>query len=46
MSSHVYIKVKIRAVDAKRFVREFKKEYGDRIEVARKLKTEGDALDA
>ena len=28
MSSHVYITVKIRAVDAKRFVREFKKEYG------------------
>ena len=46
MSSHVYIKVKIRAVDAKRFVREFKKEYGDQIEDARKVRTEGDALDA
>ena len=32
MSSHVYVKVKMRAVDARRFVREFKKEYGDRIE--------------
>ena len=42
--SHVY--VKMRAVDARRFVREFKKEYGDRIEGARKVKTEGDALDA
>ena len=30
--SHVY--VKMRAVDARRFVREFKKEYGDRIEGA------------
>ena len=46
MSSHVFVKVKIRAVDARRFVREFKKEYGDRIEDARKLKTEGDVLDA
>ena len=27
MSSHVFVKVKMRAVDA----REFKKEYGDRI---------------
>ncbi len=40
------MKVKIRALDVKRFVREFKKEYGDRIEDARKLKTEGDVLDA
>ena len=46
MSSHVYVKVKMRAVDGGRFVREFKKEYGDRIENARKVKTEGDALDA
>ncbi len=46
MSSHVFVKVKIRAVDARRFVREFKKEYGNRIEDARKLKTEGDVLDA
>ena len=36
MSSHVFVKVKIRAVDIKRFVREFKKEYGDWIENARK----------
>ena len=36
----------MRAVDARRFVREFKKEYGDQIEDARKVKTEGDALDA
>ena len=36
----------MRAVDARRFVREFKKEYGDQIEDARKLKTEGDVLDA
>ena len=28
------MKVKVRAVDARRFVREFKKEYGDRIEGA------------
>ncbi len=28
MSSHVFVKVKIRAVGARRFVREFKKEYG------------------
>lgn len=46
MSSHVFVKVKMRAVDARRFVREFKKEYGGRIEGARKLKTEGDVLDA
>ncbi len=46
MSSHVFVKVKMRAVDARRFVREFKKEYGNRIENARKVKTEGDALDA
>ena len=46
MSSHVFVKMKIRALDVKRFVREFKKEYGDRIEDARKLKTEGDVLDA
>ena len=46
MSCDFYVKVKMRAVDARRFVREFKKEYGDRIEGARKLKTEGDALDA
>ena len=31
MSSHVFVKVKIRAVDVKRFVREFKKEYGSRL---------------
>ena len=31
MSSHVFVKVKMRAVGARRFVREFKKEYGDRI---------------
>ena len=31
MSSHVFVKVKIRAVDAKRFVRGFVKEYGGRI---------------
>jgi hypothetical protein len=31
MSGHVFVKVKMRAVDARRFVREFKKEYGDRI---------------
>ena len=36
MSNHVFVKVKIRAVDARRFVRGFKKEYGDRIEDARK----------
>ena len=46
MSCDVLVKVKIRAVDARRFVREFKKEYGNRIEDARKLKTEGDVLDA
>ena len=46
MSSHVFVKVKMRAVDARRFVREFKKEYGDRIEDARKLKSAGDVLDA
>ena len=46
MSYHVFVKVKMRAVDVKRFVREFKKEYGNRIEGARKLKTEGDVLDA
>lgn len=40
------VKEKLRAVDARRFVREFKKEYGDHIEDARKVKTEGDALDA
>ena len=34
MSYHVFVKVKMRAVDARRFVREFKKEYGDRIEGA------------
>ena len=28
MSSYVFVKVKMRAVDARRFVREFKKEYG------------------
>lgn len=44
MSRHVYMKVKMRMVDAGRFVREFKKEYGDQIEDARKVKTEGDAL--
>ena len=31
MSGHVYVKVKMRAVDARRFVREFEKEYGDQI---------------
>lgn len=31
MGSHVYVKVKTRAADTRRFVREFKKEYGDRI---------------
>ena len=36
MSSNVYVKVKMRAVDARRFAREFKKEYGDQIEGARK----------
>ena len=36
MSYHVFVKVKMRAVDARRVVREFKKEYGDRIEDARK----------
>ena len=46
MSSHIFVKVKMRAVDAMRFVREFKKEYSDQIEDARKLKTEGDVLDA
>ena len=46
MSCDVYVKVKIRALDVRRFVREFKKEYGDQIEDARKLKTEGDVLDA
>ena len=40
------MKVKIRAVDVNRFVREFKKEYGDKIADARNLKTEGDVLDA
>ena len=40
------MKVKGRAVDARRFVREFKKEYGNRIEDARRLKTEGNVLDA
>ena len=33
MSYHVFVKVKMRAVEARRFVREFKKEYGDQIEV-------------
>ena len=33
MSSHVFVKVKMRAVDARRFVREFEREYGDQIEV-------------
>ena len=28
MSCDFYVKVKMRAVDARRFVREFKKEYG------------------
>ena len=46
MSSDVYVKVKIRAVDARRFVREFEKEYGDKIEGTPKPKTEGDALDS
>ena len=46
MSCDVYVKVKIRALDVRRFVREFKKEYGNRIEDVRKLKTEGDVLDA
>lgn len=46
MSCSVYVKVKIRALDVKRFVREFKKAYGDHIEDARKLKAEGDVLDA
>ncbi len=46
MSYHVFVKVKIRALNVRRFVREFKKEYGDQIEDARKLKTEGDVLDA
>ena len=31
MSCDFYVKVKMRAVDARWFVREFKKEYGDRI---------------
>ena len=31
MSSYVFEKVKMRAVGARRFVREFKREYGDRI---------------
>ncbi len=35
----------MRAVDARRFVRAFKKECDDQIEGARKVKTEGDALD-
>ena len=34
----------MRAFDARRFVREFKKEYGDRIENARKVKTAGVGL--
>lgn len=34
MCCDVYVKVKMRAVDARRFVREFKKECGDRIEDA------------
>ena len=29
MCGHVFVKVKMRAVGARRFVREFKKEYGD-----------------
>ena len=41
-----YIVIGGSAVGARRFVREFKKEYGDRIEDARKVKTEGDVLDA
>ena len=45
MSSDVYVKVKMRAIDARRFVRGFKKECDDQIEGARKVKTEGDALD-
>lgn len=36
----------MRAVGARRFVRGFKKKFGNRIEDARKLKTEGDVLDA
>ena len=31
MSSHVFVKVKMRAVDARRLVRESVKECGDRI---------------
>ena len=34
MSIHVFSKVKMRAVEAGRFGREFGKEYGDRIENA------------
>lgn len=34
MSSHAVVKVKMRALGARRFVREFGKEYGDRIENA------------
>ena len=34
----------MRALDAGRFVREFKKEYGYRIENARKVKTAGAGL--
>ena len=44
MSYHVFVKVKMLAVDAGRFVREFGKEYGDRIENARKVKTAGAGL--
>ncbi len=31
MSSHVFVKVKMWAVDARRFLCEFKKAYGDQI---------------
>ena len=34
MSSYVFVKVKMRAVDARRFVREFKKKYWDQIDGA------------
>ena len=44
--SDVFVKVKIQVVDGGRYVREFKKEYGNRIEDARMLKTDGGVLDA
>jgi len=45
MGRDVYVKVRIRATNVRRFVRAFKAEYGERVEGVRGLKTEGDVLD-